>query len=77
MNLLKRISNNEEKEDLKEEERENKKRAILTLLVRSSEIQHQLMNSNLKKEKIWYENATSFLRYLLKKDRKLLLFKMK
>lgn len=66
----------EKREDLKEEERQNRNDRILSQIIQAREIQYQSLSANLKKEKIWFENTTSFLRYLLKRDRKIALFKI-
>ncbi len=66
----------EKREDQKEEVRQENLKKVVDQYILSKIVQRDLMNWNIKKEKIWYENATSFLRFLLKRDRKFSLFKL-
>ncbi len=65
--------------EIREEKKESEKRAlrdqILKAFIKNDQLQFDQLSSDLKKEKIQYLNAESFLMYLLKWDRKYFLMR--
>jgi len=64
LNELKQIHKNEEKQEIQ--------RQVLIYFLRLKRLQAEIMFKSEKKEKIWFENTTSFLRFLLRRDIKLI-----
>jgi len=72
--LLSRLEKSlqEQREVKRNEEKQEIQRSVLLNYLKLKRLQRSIMSKSLKKEKIWLENTISFLRFLLRRDIKLI-----